>query len=190
VAGAMIDPKSSTQDKLNALPKIAAFYAGWYPPLWLKGLATPFQYGEWGALAGHIRFVDRAARKLARSSFHAMALYQAKMEKKQAFLFRTVDVVMELFAISVVCARARSMKESNHPNAAEAMQLADLFCDMSKRRVQASFRSLWRNDDTDAGKVTRRVMDGDYDWLAKDGVVDMNLPDDAWQPRMFQRPGE
>jgi alkylation response protein AidB-like acyl-CoA dehydrogenase len=187
VAGAMIDPKSTTSDKLAALPKIIAFYAGWYPPLWLKGLATPFLYGDWGQLARHLRFVDRGARKLARSSFHAMALYQAKMEKKQAFLFRTVDVVMELFAMSVVCARARAMKESGHPNADEAMQLADLFCDMSSRRVQSSFRSLWRNDDADAGKVTRRVMDGDYDWLAKDGVVDLDLPADAWEPRNFQR---
>ena len=119
-----------------------------------------------------------------------MALYQAKMEKKQAFLFRTVDVVMELFAMSVVCARARAMKESGHPNAGEALQLADLFCDMSSRRVKASFRSLWRNDDNDAGKVTKRVMGGDYDWLAKDGVVDLGLPADAWEPRMFRRPGE
>jgi len=188
VAGAMIDPKATAATKLQALPGIATFYAGWYPPLWLKGLFTPFQYGEWGELAGHIRFVDRGARKLARSSFHAMALYQAKMERKQAFLFRTVDIVMELFAMSVCCSRARQMKESAHPNAAEAMQLANFFCDMSRRRVDASFRSLWRNDDTPAGKVTTRVMGGDYDWLAKDGVVDLGLPADAWQPKFFRKP--
>src|SRR5204863_5935031 len=59
VAGAMIDPKASASTKMSALPSIVAFYAGWYPPLWLRGLATPFQHGEWGELAGHIRFVDR-----------------------------------------------------------------------------------------------------------------------------------
>jgi alkylation response protein AidB-like acyl-CoA dehydrogenase len=185
VAGAMIDPKATASTKMQALPGIAAFYAGWYPPLWLKGLATPFQYGDWGALAGHIRFVDRGARKLARSSFHAMALYQAKMEKKQAFLFRTVDVVMELFAMSVTCARARQMKESNHPNAAEAMRLADLFCDMSRRKVSASFRTLWRNDDAASGNVTTGVMKGDFNWLINEGIVDLDLPDNAFEPRFF-----
>jgi len=185
VAGAMIDPKSTAAMKMSAMPSIMAFYAGWYPPLWLKGLATPFQYGEWGELAGHIRFVDRGARKLARSSFHAMALYQAKMERKQAFLFRTVDIVMELFAMSVVCSRARQMKETGDPNAAEAMRLADLFCALSRRKVQASFRALWRNDDAASGAVTANVMKGNYDWLAKDGVVDMQLPADAYEPKMF-----
>jgi alkylation response protein AidB-like acyl-CoA dehydrogenase len=187
VAGAMIDPKSTTADKMAALPGMAAFYATWYPPLWLKGLATPFQYSEWGDLAGHIRFIDRGARKLARSSFHAMALYQAKMERKQAFLFRTVDVVMELFAMSVVCSRARQMKESADPNAAEAMQLANLFCHQSRRRVAASFRALWRNDDAPAGKVTAGVMAGEFDWLASGSVVDLQLPADAWEPKFFPR---
>ena len=185
VAGAMIDPKATMATKSAALPAIIKFYAGWYPPLWLKGLATPFQYGDWGALAGHIRFIDRSARKLARSSFHAMALYQAQMEKKQAFLFRTVDVVMELFAMSVTCSRARQMKNSGHPNASEAVELASLFCDQSRRRVQASFRALWRNDDSASGAVTKKVMDGRYDWLAKEGVVDMQLPADAYEPKFF-----
>ncbi len=188
VAGAMIDPKASSEDRRRALPGIAAFYASWYPPLWLKGLRTPFQYGDWGELAGHIRFVDRGARKLARSSFHAMALYQAKMEKKQALLFRTVDVVMELFAMTVACSRARQMKEAGDPNAAEAVRLADLFCRLSRRRVAASFRGLWRNDDAAAGKVTASVMEGRYDWLAAEGVVDLRLPTDAWEPRPFRRP--
>jgi alkylation response protein AidB-like acyl-CoA dehydrogenase len=190
VAGAMIDPAKTREDRMAALPGILRFYTRWYPPLWLQGVTAPLRYGEWGALAGHVRFIERAARKLARSSFHAMALYQAKMERKQAFLFRTVDVVMELFAMSVTCSRARQMKESGDPNAAEAMQLADLFCKQSRRRISASFRSLWRNDDPAAGKVTARVMGGSYDWLAKDGVVDLHLAPDAYEPRMFARLGE
>src|SRR6266850_2613789 len=66
VAGAMIDPKNGPRQKLAAMPKILAFYAGWYPPLWLRGLGTPGRYSEFGTLAPHLRFVERSARKLAR----------------------------------------------------------------------------------------------------------------------------
>ena len=37
----MVDPKSSIGDKVSALPKIALFYAWWYPTRWIKGLFTP-----------------------------------------------------------------------------------------------------------------------------------------------------
>ncbi len=65
-----------------------------------------------GPLAGHMRFIDRSARKLARSSFHGMALYQAKMERKQGFLFRCVDIVMELFAMAATISHARSVQDA------------------------------------------------------------------------------
>ena len=93
------------------------YYACWYPPLWLRGLGNPVRYGDWGTLAPHLRFVERSARKLARESFHGMAVYQAKMERKQGFLFRCVDVVMELFAMSATISHARQMLDARHPEA-------------------------------------------------------------------------
>src|SRR5438876_3063225 len=128
LAGAMIDPKKKPVEKLGALPGILGYYAAWYPPLWLRGLGGPFRYSDWGRLAPHVRSVDRSCRKLARESFHGMAIYQAKMERKQGFLFRCVDVVMELFAMTATLSRARQMRDSGHPEAAHAEQLADLFC--------------------------------------------------------------
>src|SRR6185503_12567327 len=77
VAGAIIDPKKPTRDKLGALPGILGYYAGWYPPLWLRGLSTTSRFTDWGKLAPHLRFVERSCRKLARQSFHGMAVYQA-----------------------------------------------------------------------------------------------------------------
>ncbi len=166
VAGAMIDPKKGASQKLAAMPKILAYYAVWYPPLWLKGLTGWTRYSDWGALATHLRFIERSARKLARSSFHGMAIYQAKMERKQGFLFRCVDIVMELFAMSAALSHARQLRDAGAPEAPQALELADLFCHQARRRVRASFKALWSNDDARLNQVAARVMKGDDVWLA------------------------
>ncbi len=158
VAGAMIDPKQGAGAKLAALPAIALFYAGWYPALWLRGLLTPFRYGEMGRLATHLRFVERKSRKLARETFHGMAVYQARLEKRQAFLFRCVDVAMELLAMAAVVSRAQRLLQLGDAQASESLELADLFCRGSRRKVKRLFQDLWSNDDARKNRVTARVM--------------------------------
>jgi hypothetical protein len=164
VAGAIIDPKASVGKKLAALPKIASFYAWWYPTRWLGWSLWP-RYASFGRFAKHLRFVDRAARKLARESFHGMMVYRAKMERKQAFLFRLVDVVNELFAMSASAARAHALVQSGDPSAASAAELADAFCHQSRRRVKELFRGLWGNDDARRYDLAQRVLGGEHVWM-------------------------
>ncbi len=184
VAGAMIDPKNGFSAKLSAMPKILSYYATWYPPLWLRGLTGFSRFGDWGPLASHMRFVERSARKLARESFHGMAVYQAKMERKQGFLFRCVDVVMELFAMSATMAHARRLKDDGRPEGAQAIELADLFCRQARRRVKQSFASLWSNEDAKLNSVAAAVMKGDHVWLEK-GKMELNFASDAFKTRFI-----
>jgi alkylation response protein AidB-like acyl-CoA dehydrogenase len=188
VAGAIIDPKKSTGDKLAALPKILGFYAGWYPPLWLRGLATPFRYGDFGALARHLRFVERSCRKLARESFHGMSVYQGKMERKQGFLFRCVDIVMELFAMAASVSHARQLRDAGHAEARGAEAMADAFCRDSRRRVRRLFQDLWRNEDARKNQLAASVMKGDHLWLEK-GRLDLGFAADAFKTRSITQAG-
>src|SRR5262249_2411599 len=135
VAGALTDAKKGTAERLAALPRIARFYAGWYPPLWLRGLRTPFRYGDSGRPAPARRVIERRCRKLARESFHGMVAYQARMERKQGFLFRCVDVAMELFAMAASISHARALCAEGHREAEGAVELADLFCRGARSKV-------------------------------------------------------
>jgi alkylation response protein AidB-like acyl-CoA dehydrogenase len=167
VAGALVDRKASLGAKLAALPGIAGFYAWWYPTRWLGWGRWP-RYGSFGRFAGHLRFVDRAARRLARASFHGMLVHREAMERRQMFLFRLVDVVMELFAMAASISRARAMAAAGEPDAARAGEIADLFCRTSRRRVDALFRELWQNDDRARYSVAQRVLAGEHRWLEQD----------------------
>ena len=55
----------------------------------------PGAYSEFGPLAAHLRYAERASRKLARATFYGMARWQGRLERKQGFLGRIVDIGAE-----------------------------------------------------------------------------------------------
>ncbi|MGI8874154.1 MAG: acyl-CoA dehydrogenase family protein [Egibacteraceae bacterium] len=171
VAGDLIDPDVELADKARAAVKAGGFYAKWLPKLVTGKGAVPGAYGEFGELAGHLRFVERSSRKLARSTFYAMSRWQGKLERKQAFLGRIVDIGAELFAMSAACVRAQMLVEDDLVEGERAVELADLFCRQSRRRVDPLFRALWHNDDADDYASAQQVLDGRHTWLEA-GIVD------------------
>ena len=185
IAGGLIDPKVPAGKKLAMLPKVGAFYASWYLGLWFRGLFAP-RFGRFGKLARHLRFVERASRKLARENFHGMVRFGAAAERKQAFLFRLVDVANELLAMSASVSRAEALRAAGRPEAAQAVRLADHFCLATRRKVRALFRALWRNDDVDAYRLGREVLAGEHAWLEKGGM-DLGLTVEDLRPRLPER---
>jgi alkylation response protein AidB-like acyl-CoA dehydrogenase len=166
VAGDIIDPDVDLAGKARAGAKASAFYARWLPKLAVGRGQSPASYSEFGPLAGHLRYAERASRKLARSTFYGMSRWQGKMERKEAFLGRVVDIGAELFAISAVCVRARAEKDTRP----EGQELADLFCRQSRLRIERLFDALWSNTDTVDGKAAKRILEGRYAWL-EEGIV-------------------
>jgi alkylation response protein AidB-like acyl-CoA dehydrogenase len=164
VAGALIDPEKGFGEKLGAFGSSAAFYAWWYPTRWLGWSLWP-RYASFGPLASHLRFAERNARKLARQVFHGMIVHQGRLQNKQGFLFRLVDIACELFAMSATVSRARSLAERRQPESREAERVADLFCRGSRRRVQALFHELWSNDDVVRYRAGVAVVDGKLEFL-------------------------
>ncbi|MEU5636725.1 acyl-CoA dehydrogenase family protein [Streptomyces rishiriensis] len=176
VAGDLIDPEKSLQDKARAGANAGVFYAKWLPKLVAGPGQLPSSYAEFKHagvdLSPHLRHVERHARKLARSTFYAMSRWQGRMETKQGFLGRIVDIGAELFAMSAACVRAELLR-SRGENGREAYQLADVFCRQSRIRVDELFARLWHNTDDLDRKVVKGVMAGAYEWLEQ-GVVDLS----------------
>jgi alkylation response protein AidB-like acyl-CoA dehydrogenase len=168
VAGDLIDPKASTGTKLKALVKAGLFYVVWYPKQWLGWGRWP-RYAEFGPLATHQRFVNRKSRRLARSLFHAMVRFGPKLEKKQAVLFRLVEIGAELLAISSACSRAQMMARKD-PNNHGPVRMADVFSRQSRRRVEQLFGSVFSNDDDRTYRLAQSVLKGEQAWL-EEGMV-------------------
>ncbi|ROQ65653.1 hypothetical protein EDD93_0043 [Streptomyces sp. 840.1] len=175
VAGDIIDPDKPLSAKAKAGANAAGFYARWLPKLVTGPGQLPGTYAEFNPaghadLASHLRYVERASRKLARSTFYAMSRWQGRMETKQGFLGRIVDIGAELFAMSAACVRAELLRTGDD-HGREAYQLADAFCHQSRVRVEELFTRLWSNTDDLDRRVVEGVLSGTYTWL-EEGIID------------------
>ena len=124
-------------------------------------------YTEFGALARHLRFADRATNKLGRALFHAMVRHGPKLERRQMILFRAVDIGAELYAMAAACVRARMLAKRGQP---EAERLADVFCRESRVRIRRYFASLDGKNDVAHYKLAQEVLRGEHAWL-EEGIM-------------------
>ncbi|HTK32616.1 MAG TPA: acyl-CoA dehydrogenase family protein [Candidatus Saccharimonadaceae bacterium] len=180
-AGDVVMPGVPIGRRLSGLVRAGLFYAAWYPTRWLGWGRWP-QYAEFGVLAEHVRYVERASRRLARQQFHLMALHGPALEKRQALLFRCVDVGAELFAMIATCTRA--VRDARQAGADRTpIELADVFCRLSRRKIERLFAEIRSNDDTAVYGVARDILERRYGWLEKGIVPAEEAPASAPAPR-------
>ena len=177
----IVKPDSTMKERLAAMARSTPFYVTWYPSRWVNSgrLRT---FGEFGKLAKHMRYIERNARHLGRSIFHAMVRYGPKLERKQAVLFRAVDIGAELFAMSAACSRAMMLKERGQK---EAIALADTFCREAQLRIDELFRNFYGPNDENMYKLAMSVLRGEHEWLEQGiarGDTEMGYPDERIPP--------
>jgi alkylation response protein AidB-like acyl-CoA dehydrogenase len=186
-AGDLASVDADLPAKARAAVSASGFYAKWLPQLAVGKGTVPRSYGEFGPLAKQLRYVERSSRKLARQTFYAMGRWQAKLEYRQGFLARIVDIGAELFAMAACCSRAEMLRTDDPARAETAYELAEVFCEQARLRVDHLFEQLWSNTDDSDRQLARRVLDGAYLWL-EDGIVD---PSEGTGPWIAQwEPGE
>lgn len=178
-AGDLAKADAGLRDKATAAVGASGFYAKWLPKLVFGEGQRPTAYSDFGPLASHLRFVERSSRKLARNTFYGMARWQAKLEQKQGFLGRIVDIGAELFAMSAACVRAEAQRVADPVVGKQAYELAELFSQQATLRVEALFHALWANTDSGDVRLTNDVLEGRYTWL-ENGIVDQSEGTGPW----------
>ena len=158
-------------------------------PSWSAARAPcPTSYAEFGALATHLRFVERSVRKLARQTFYGMSRWQAKLEYRQSFLGRIVDIGAELFAMAAVCSRAAMLRDDDPTRAPRHS---------ARRRVLPAVAAPGGGAVRPAVDQHRRhrqgaspaVLTGDYAWLEA-GVIDQSEGTGPWISTWAPGPSE
>ena len=178
-AGDLADPDADIKRKAKAAAKASGFYAKWLPQLVTGKGQLPTSFMEFGSLATHLRYIERTARKLARSTFYGMARWQAGLEKRQGFLGRIVDIGAELFAMSAVCVRAEMQRSENAAVGVAAYELANVFCQQARLRIEKLFDGLFNNTDDVDYKLGVDTLDGRYTWLEA-GIIDASEGTGPW----------
>lgn len=178
-AGDLVNSKADLSTKAKAAGMAGKFYAKWMPQLVAGKGQLPTSYSEFGSLATHLRFIERSSRKLARSMLYGMARWQAKLEYRQGFLGRIVDIGAELFAMSAVIVRAESQRSDDAAQGEASYALAAAFCEQSTLRVETLFEALWKNTDDTDHHIASGLLDGDYTWMEA-GVLDQSEGTGPW----------
>jgi alkylation response protein AidB-like acyl-CoA dehydrogenase len=172
----IVKPESTMKERLAAMAKSTPFYLSWYPSRWVS-TGRLKRFGEFGKLSTHMRFIEHNTRHLGRSIFHAMVRYGPKLERKQAVLFRAVDIGSELFAMSASCSRAMMLAGRGQK---EAVDLADTFCREARLRIEELFRNFYGPNDANMYKLAMSVLRGEHAWLEQgiaSGDTEMGVPE-------------
>jgi hypothetical protein len=186
-AGDLASADADLRAKAKAAVSASGFYAKWLPQLAVGKGSVRTSYGEFGALGKQLRYVERMSRKLARQTFYGMGRWQAKLEYRQGFLGRIVDIGAELFAMAAACSRAEMLRVGDPARGVPAYELAEAFCEQARLRVDQLFDQLWNNTDDSDRRLAQRVLDGAYGWL-EDGIVDQSEGTGPWIAQW--QPGE
>ncbi len=171
VAGDLIDARAPLSRRAAAGARAALHYAWWFPTRFLGWGWWP-RHRLYGPLAGHLRWTQRRAGRLARSIFYGMVRFGPGLEKRQAVLGRIVDIGADLLVMSAACVYARH-RMGEDPTDSSPAELADVFCRHARQRIDERFAGLFRNHDAATYGLAQQVLDGRYRWL-EEGVVSID----------------
>ena len=110
-----------------------------------------------------------------------MARFGPGLERRQGFLFRVVDIGLEIFALAATIRRADKIAKSGSAEAPQAVELADFFAKQTRRHIEVLFHQLWNNDDSQATRLGAELLEGKHTWI--ENVLELPFSTEDLRPR-------
>lgn len=169
----LLQPRPGQKEsKAQLIKKAAGFYAKWYPKLFVP-TSQDFDVKYLNPTnQGHLPYIERTARRLAKKLFHTMGKYKEKLEFEQILLGNFVDIGVDLFVMASTLAFAE-YKLAVNPSDPSPQMLADLVCKNARRRIAQNFRNVGKNHNPAYQKIADALMDGDFEWMYTDIYPDV-----------------
>ena len=157
-AMSIMDRKVSIFKRIKEAVSMGVYYFFWFLGLWLPSFASRNMADLPLPVKNHMLFVQAATKRLARTLFLKMLIYQQRLESRQNLLARFVDIGTDLFVMSCVCSYAQAQGSSS-------LELADLFCLQAKTRIARNFEDIRHNQDKTVHGIAKKLLAGEYEWL-------------------------
>jgi hypothetical protein len=168
----IMDKRTKFGDKIKLALQAGAFYVPWMIKTYLPAGGNYKVRHLSAANRAHLAFISRTARKLARHLFFTMAKYQIKLEREQLVMACYVDVGTDLFAMAATLAHAEGALLQD-PNNKSVQDVADLFCQMARKRIADNFRDAKHNCNRAINKVSKAFLEGACDWMVEGVYKDL-----------------
>lgn len=168
-----LDERMSPTRRMSELARLIRFYVLWYARLWMPRRLPSQGLLQHPKVRSHLRFVERASRRLARSVLYTMLWHRQALRDEQGRQSRIEMVGEDLLLIAVTSLYAQQQQRAAGTG---VWDLAEEVFREASLRVKHQIRELLLNHDTPPTILGTKALSGIYPSLSK-GIIERNLED-------------
>jgi hypothetical protein len=168
------DDNMPVHRRLMETGRLMAFYIPWYLRQWIPGRLPPQPLFRHPTVRTHLRFVERASRKLSRAVWYALLRQRQSFQDDQGRQNRIESAGEDLLVIALTCLYSAAYEGKEGQTAVR--HLADEVIRDARLRVKAHIRGILLNEDSRTASVGIEALSGAYPSLSH-GIIERNLED-------------
>jgi alkylation response protein AidB-like acyl-CoA dehydrogenase len=173
-AGHLFDEPTTGVRQLTELRQLLKFYIPWYRSQWTGNRLPPRSEFQHPKVRSKLRFVERASRRLARTTFYAMLLHRQALRDDQGRQNRIEMIGEDLLVIATTALFAEAQERA--AGRPEVWDLAEEGFREAKDRLEQNLHELLRNQDAQVTSVGVKALTGRYAAL-HNGIIRRGLQD-------------